>query len=124
MNTNFKTTAAFMLNKLKSVEIRGWITFSVLAIIIFGFSENAWAVHDIFGNPASKATFLQTGLISFGKILVGVLFVLCSLGALAGRVNWKWVLTIGGIAVALVTIQKISDFMLAETITPVATQQR
>ena len=86
-------------------------------MILFGLSESGWAVHDIFSNFTTKATFIQAGAVTFGKVLVGLMFVGSAIGALAGRINWRWVAIIFAVGVALVTVDKITNFMMADNIT-------
>lgn len=106
-------TLSYVFNRIHN---RTLLPLSLFALILFGLSESGWAVHDIFANPTAKASFLQAGAITFGKVLVGLMFVGSSIGALAGRVNWRWVAIIFAVGVVLVTVDKITTFMMANNL--------
>jgi hypothetical protein len=115
---NRNLTLSHVFNRIQG---RTLLPLSLFALILFGFSESGWAVHDIFANPTTKATFIQAGAVTFGKVLVGLMFVGSAIGALAGRINWRWVAIIFAVGVVLVTVDKITNFMMADNIVP---QQR
>lgn len=113
---NLTLSQAFKRNRING-NGQTLLRLSLFALILFGLSKSGWAVHDIFANPTAKATFLQAGAITFGKVMVGLMFVGSAIGALAGRINWRWVAIIFAVGAVLVTVEKITTFMMADNAT-------
>ena len=84
-----------------------YVLLGILALILC--IEPALA--DIFTKPIEKARAVKTGLMNFAKVSVAVAFLACLVGALAGRVNWRWVAVVFVVAIAIATFDILLGFL-------------
>ena len=69
------------------------------------------ALANIFAKPPQKLQALKTGLLLVEKVSVAIAFVACFLAALAGRINWRWVAVVAGVALALAILETLLSFL-------------
>ena len=84
-----------------------YIFLGILALILC--IEPAFA--DIFTKPIEKARAVKVGLMNFAKVSVAVAFLALLVGALAGRVNWRWVAVVFVVAIAIATFDILLGFL-------------
>ena len=66
---------------------------------------------NIFAKPTQKANLIKSGLMTFAKVSVAVAFLACLLGALAGRINWRWVAIVFIVAITIATFDLLLGFL-------------
>ena len=69
------------------------------------------ALANIFAKPTQKANLIKSGLMTFAKVSVAVAFLACLLGALAGRINWRWVAIVFIVAITIATFDILLGFL-------------
>lgn len=87
-------------------------TFLILlfiGIIVISMVDPAMA--NIFAKPTEKIKVIKSGLMTFTKVGVAVAFLACLVGALAGRINWRWVAIVAIVAIAVATFDTLLDFL-------------
>ena len=87
-------------------------TFPYIALAVMGFVFLIDpALANIFAKPTQKATLIKNGLMIFAKVSVAVAFLACLLGALAGKINWRWVAIVFIVAIAIATFDILLGFL-------------
>lgn len=95
---------------LKFPTLRSYLPYVILgAFALLLFVDPALA--DIFAKPVEKAMAIKLGLMNFAKISVAVAFLACLVGALAGRINWRWVAVVFVVAIAIATFDLLLGFL-------------
>ena len=84
-----------------------YVLVGVFALLLL--VDPAWA--DIFTKPIEKARAIKAGLMNFAKVSVAVAFLACLVGALAGRINWRWVAVVFVVAIAIATFDLLLGFL-------------
>jgi len=83
--------------------------------VLFGAFALLWCIEpalaDIFTKPIEKARAVKVGLMNFAKVSVAVAFLACLVGALAGRINWRWVAVVFVVAIAIATFDLLLGFL-------------
>lgn len=91
-------------------ELRSYLPYMILGVFaLLLFIDPALA--DIFTKPIEKARAVKAGLMNFAKVSVAVAFLACLVGALAGRVNWRWVAVVFVVAIAIATFDILLGFL-------------
>lgn len=95
---------------LKFPTLRSYLPYVILgAFALLLFVDPALA--DIFAKPVAKARAIKLGLMNFAKVSVAVAFLACLVGALAGRINWRWVGVVFVVAIAIATFDLLLGFL-------------
>jgi len=90
--------------------LRSYLPYMILGVFaLLLFVDPAWA--DIFTKPIEKARAIKAGLMNFAKVSVAVAFLACLVGALAGRINWRWVAVVFVVAIAIATFDLLLGFL-------------
>lgn len=84
--------------------------YIALAVVGFVFLIDP-ALANIFAKPTQKANLIKSGLMTFAKVSVAVAFLACLLGALAGRINWRWVAIVFIVAITIATFDILLGFL-------------
>lgn len=95
---------------LKFPTLRSYLPYVILGTFaLLLFMDPALA--DIFAKPVAKARAIKLGLMNFAKVSVAVAFLACLVGALAGRINWRWVGVVFVVAIAIATFDLLLGFL-------------
>ncbi len=95
---------------LTNARFMTFVPYFLLAILVCVCLIDP-AMANIFAKANTKAGQIKSGLLTFAKVSVAVAFVACLVGALAGRINWKWVGIVFGVAIAIASIDIILTFL-------------
>jgi len=85
------------------------LLFLLIGLLVISMIDPALA--NIFAKPTQKAQLIKTGLMTFAKVSVAIAFLACLVGALAGRINWRWVAVVFVVAISIATFDILLGFL-------------
>ncbi len=89
---------------------RSWAFYLILASLSAVLLSDPTCA-DIFQKPIQKAQVIKAGLLTLSKVAVAISFVASLLAALAGRINWRWVGIIAGVALTIAGFDMYLTFL-------------